>query len=54
MSIKELLGVPEKFKFPISKSQAYKQIGNSVVIPAIQSTAQNIADVLASKAVLKK
>ncbi len=45
---------PERFKFPVSRNQAYKQIGNSVVIPAIRSTAQNIADVLASKAVLEK
>ncbi|NTV92118.1 MAG: DNA (cytosine-5-)-methyltransferase [Chlorobiaceae bacterium] len=34
---------PEHFIFPVSKTQAYKQIGNSVVVPAIRSTAKEIA-----------
>ncbi len=34
---------PEHFVFPVSKTQAYKQIGNSVVVPAIRSTAKKIA-----------
>lgn len=34
---------PENFVFPVSKTQAYKQIGNSVVVPAIRSTAKEIA-----------
>ncbi len=33
---------PEHFVFPVSKTQAYKQIGNSVVVPAIRSTAKEI------------
>lgn len=37
---------PERFKFPVSKTQAYKQIGNSVVWPAVQSCAIEIAKVL--------
>ena len=37
---------PKKFRFPVSKTQAYKQIGNSVVVPAIQATAQEISKVL--------
>ncbi len=37
---------PEKFVFPVSKCQAYKQIGNSVVWPAIHSCALEIAKVL--------
>jgi DNA (cytosine-5)-methyltransferase 1 len=37
---------PEHFVFPVSNTQAYKQIGNSVVVPAIQSTAMKIAEVL--------
>ncbi|WDE97536.1 DNA (cytosine-5-)-methyltransferase [Lentisphaera profundi] len=32
-----------KFKFPVSNTQAYRQIGNSVAIPAIQATAKQIA-----------
>ncbi len=34
---------PERFVFPVSKTQAYKQIGNSVVVPAIRSVAKEIA-----------
>jgi len=37
---------PKKFRFPVSKTQAYKQIGNSVVVPAIQATAREISKVL--------
>ena len=37
---------PEKFIFPVSNSQAFKQIGNSVVWPAISSCALQIAKVL--------
>jgi len=37
---------PERFIFPVSKTQAYKQIGNSVVVPAIQACAMEIANVL--------
>ncbi|MCE9616506.1 MAG: DNA (cytosine-5-)-methyltransferase [Lentisphaerae bacterium] len=34
------------FRFPVSRSQAYRQIGNSVVVPAVTSTAAEIARVL--------
>ncbi|MBW2568912.1 MAG: DNA (cytosine-5-)-methyltransferase, partial [Deltaproteobacteria bacterium] len=37
---------PAKFLFPVSNTQAYKQIGNSVVVPAIKATANEIAKVL--------
>lgn len=37
---------PKKFKFPVSNTQAYKQIGNSVVVPAIQASAHSIARIL--------
>ncbi|ERP39065.1 DNA (cytosine-5-)-methyltransferase [Chitinivibrio alkaliphilus] len=36
---------PEHFVFPVSKTQAYKQIGNSVVVPAIRSAAKEIAKI---------
>lgn len=40
---------PDHFIFPVSKTQAYKQIGNSVVWPAIHSCALEIAKVLKTK-----
>ena len=30
---------PDSFHFPVSNTQAYRQIGNSVVVPAVTSTA---------------
>ncbi|MGE4519060.1 MAG: DNA (cytosine-5-)-methyltransferase [Desulfobacteraceae bacterium] len=37
---------PEKFVFPVSKTQAYKQIGNSVVVPAVSACANEIVKVI--------
>ncbi len=37
---------PERFVFPVTDCQAYKQIGNSVVWPAVHSCALEIARVL--------
>ncbi len=35
-----LMGFPEDFKIPVSDTQAYKQFGNSVVIPVIKEVAR--------------
>ncbi|HDO06412.1 MAG TPA: DNA (cytosine-5-)-methyltransferase [Bacteroidetes bacterium] len=40
---------PKKFVFPVSQTQAYKQIGNSVVVPAIEATAKEIVKILKDK-----
>lgn len=37
---------PERFKFTVSNTQIYKQIGNSVVVPAIQASAFFVANIL--------
>jgi len=37
-----LQGFPDKFKLPPYKTQAYKQIGNSVPVPVVTTIAQNI------------
>jgi len=37
---------PERFVFPVSSTQAYRQIGNSVVVPAIQASAEVIAQII--------
>jgi DNA (cytosine-5)-methyltransferase 1 len=39
---KKMQGFPESFEFPVSKTQAMKQLGNSVAIPAIQAVAKKI------------
>ncbi len=34
------MGFPEEFEIPVSDTQAYKQFGNSVVVPVIESIAK--------------
>ncbi len=41
-----LQGFPEDFTFPVSRTQAYKQLGNSVSVPVIRAVAKNIYAVL--------
>ena len=40
---KRLMGFPAKFKFPVSNVQAYKQLGNSVVVPLVSEIAKELA-----------
>jgi DNA (cytosine-5)-methyltransferase 1 len=35
-----LMGFPDEFRIPVSDTRAYKQFGNSVVVPAIASVAR--------------
>jgi DNA (cytosine-5)-methyltransferase 1 len=35
-----LMGYPDTFKIPVSDTQAYKQFGNSVVVPVIRAVAE--------------
>ncbi len=41
-----LQGFPDSFKIPVSDTQAYRQFGNSVVVPMIQNVAELIVDKL--------
>lgn len=41
-----LQGFPETFKIPVSDTQAYRQFGNSVVVPLVQNVAELIVDKL--------
>lgn len=43
---KKMMGLPEDFEFPVSEVQAMKQLGNSVVVPAIQAVAGSIIQAL--------
>lgn len=40
-----LQGYPDSFKIPVSDNQAYKQFGNSVVMPLIQAVGSKIIEV---------
>lgn len=41
-----LQGFPDSFKIPVSDTQAYKQFGNSVVVPLICAVAKLMAEEL--------
>ena len=41
-----LQGFPEDFKIVVSDAQAYKQFGNSVAVPAIEATSNEIIKLL--------
>jgi DNA (cytosine-5)-methyltransferase 1 len=41
-----LMGYPENFKIPVSDTQAYRQFGNSVVMPVVKLIAEAVANSL--------
>ena len=41
-----LQGFPEDFKIPVSDTQAYRQFGNSVVVPLMKNVAQLVVDTI--------
>ena len=42
---------PLKFIFPVSNTQSYRQIGNSVVVPAIQATVREMVKIIKSNGI---
>lgn len=44
-----LQGFPDTFKIEVSDTQAYKQFGNSVAIPAVQATASKVIEKIIKK-----
>jgi DNA (cytosine-5)-methyltransferase 1 len=42
-----LMGFPDSFKIPVSDTQAYKQFGNSVVVPLVTIIASGLVRQLA-------
>lgn len=44
-----LMGFPDTFKIPVSDTQAYRQFGNSVVVPVVERIAEGIAASLAGE-----
>lgn len=45
---KKMQGFPENFEFPVGETDAMKQLGNSVAIPAIQAFASKLIETLKS------
>ncbi len=49
---KIMMGFPDDFVFPVSKTQAMKQLGNSVAVNAVKATAQEILNYLTNNKTL--
>ena len=45
---KAIMGFPKSFRVPVSRTQMYRQFGNSVAVPVVAAIAKNIKRVLAS------
>ena len=43
------MGFPKDFEIPVSRTQMYRQLGNSVAIPVVEAVAKRIVEVLTSK-----
>ena len=43
-----LMGYPDDFKIPVSDTQAYRQFGNSVVVPVVERIARNVLNALSA------
>ncbi|MCX6885347.1 MAG: DNA (cytosine-5-)-methyltransferase [Verrucomicrobia bacterium] len=41
-----LMGYPKDFRIPVSDTQAYKQFGNSVVVPVVERIANSVVNIL--------
>jgi len=50
----KMMGLPSDFVFPVSETQAMKQLGNSVAVPAVRATAEKIIEYLSNIQVEKK
>ena len=44
-----LQGFPDNFLIPVADASAYKQFGNSVAVPAIQATAEQVLNAVKIK-----
>lgn len=42
----KLMGFPPDFEIPVSDTQAYRQFGNSVVVPVVEKIAKQVAETL--------
>jgi DNA (cytosine-5)-methyltransferase 1 len=51
---KAIMGFPKSFKIPVSRTQMYRQMGNSVAVPVVKLVAQQLVETLALGHVIKK
>jgi DNA (cytosine-5)-methyltransferase 1 len=48
------MGFPKNFKIPVSRTQMYRQMGNSVAVPVVKAVAKEIAATLLNAKIIKK
>lgn len=46
LSVKGLWGFPDDFQVPVSRTQMYRQFGNSVAVPMIKAVADAMKEYL--------
>ena len=46
---KAIMGFPKNFEIPVSRTQMYRQLGNSIAIPVVEAVAKKVIEVLNSK-----
>jgi DNA (cytosine-5)-methyltransferase 1 len=51
---KAIMGFPKNFKIPVSRTQMYRQMGNSVAVPVVKAIAREISATLLNSKVIKK
>ena len=51
---KAIMGFPKSFKIPVSRTQMYRQMGNSVAVPVVKLVASQLVETLALGNVIKK
>ena len=49
---RQLQGFPEGFLFPVSETQAFKQLGNSVAVPVVEAVLKEVVKVLADNKIV--
>ena len=50
---KAIMGFPKSFKMPVSRTQMYRQMGNSVAVPVVSAIAESMIHSM-KRAKLKK
>lgn len=51
---KAIMGFPKEFKIPVSRTQMYRQMGNSVAVPVVKAVAKEIAATLLNAQIISK
>jgi len=50
---KAIMGFPKSFKIPVSRTQMYRQMGNSVAVPVVKAVAKQMSATLIASKVIK-